>query len=355
MAFTLTLLLELCLLMLVVAKESARFLGAYPPELQENSTANSTATGTIPGKACFSVPGCRGLGGDCCPAPDGMYLACCSAPVASADPKTLPAEPSTQPSVQSSAVPTVPPTLSSELWDFPPASAIVPGAKALPMEPFCDHANVGYPNCGNAARCAGEYHVNGSSRILRATSEACAYVTFKTGLSLKDVLQLDAEVFISAHTCNKLDNMAFWFFQTVEQGDAWLQPTQHWDAVSEVDLVETYIGPGNVNSINTNFAATGLHRQWPNLTIEGGMHQHVTMWQDADGAGCPSTRKSGYMGDLRTLDYGTPLPVVSVYVAHCAPGAPCCQGEGCKKLQKDPNTASVCITAKKCADPTRSE
>lgn len=214
------------------------------------------------------------------------------------------------------------------------------------MEPFCDRANVGFPNCGAAARCEGEYSVDGPTLTLQATTDACAYVTFKTGLSLLDVLQLNADVFISSHTCHKYDNMAFWFFQTVEVGDAFEQPTQHWDAVSEVDLMETYIGPGNVNSINTNFAATGLHRQWPNVTIEGGVHQHVTMWQDVKGGGCPTKRESGYMGGLQAIEYGESLPVVSIYVAHCAPGAPCCQGDGCKRLQGDPNTAWGCITVK---------
>lgn len=223
---------------------------------------------------------------------------------------------------------------------------VATGAIGLPMTPFCDRTNVGFPNCGDAARCEGEYSVDGATRTLRATTDKCAYVTFRTGLSLMDVLQLDAELFITERTCNKYDNLAFWFFQTVEHGDAWQQPTKHWDAVSEVDLMETYIGPGNVNSINTNFAATGLHRQWQNFTIEGGMHQHVTMWQDVEGKGCPTSRPSGYMGDLQTLDYGTHLPVVSVYVAHCAPGAPCCEGKDCKRLQRDPSTASGCITVK---------
>lgn len=214
------------------------------------------------------------------------------------------------------------------------------------MEPSCDSKNVGFPNCGEAAKCDGEYSVDGPTRTLRASSDNCAYVTFRTDLSLRDVLQLDADVFVEANTCRRYDNLAFWFFQTVESGDALEKPAEHWDALSEVDLFETYIGPGNVNSINTNFAATSLHRQWPNVTIEGGMHQHVTMWQDLEKSGCPSSRTSAYLFDKGSIDYEAPLDVVSIYVAHCAPGAPCCQGDGCKHLQGQPNTAWGCITVK---------
>jgi len=215
------------------------------------------------------------------------------------------------------------------------------------MEPSCDHVNVGFPNCGDAARCEGEHIKSGSTRTLRATSDKCSYVTFKTDLTLDQVLQLDAEAFIAPGTCSRQDNLAFWFFQTIDTGDALVEPRSHWDAFSEVDLFETYIGPGGVNSINTNFAATGLHMQWKNFTIVGGMRQHITMWQDVENAaGCPTTRKAGMLGGLTTIEYGASLPVVSIFVAHCAPGAPCCQGAECTKLQADPKTARGCITVK---------
>uniref|UniRef100_A0A7S2P8Z2 Uncharacterized protein n=1 Tax=Zooxanthella nutricula TaxID=1333877 RepID=A0A7S2P8Z2_9DINO len=214
------------------------------------------------------------------------------------------------------------------------------------MEPSCDHINVGGPNCGANARCAGEYAVAGSTRTLKATSAHCAYVTFKTGLSLGDVLQMDADVFITAGTCHKLDNLAFWFFQTSDRGDPLEEPATHWDALSEVDLMETYIGVGGVNSVNTNFAATGIHKQWKGFTIVGGVRQHVTMWQDVTGGSCPKTRTSGILNGVETVDYGKELPVVAIYVAHCDFGAPCCEGEGCKALQGEPTTAFGCITVK---------
>jgi hypothetical protein len=215
------------------------------------------------------------------------------------------------------------------------------------MRPSCDHLNVGFPNCGELARCEGEYGESGSTRFLRASSEKCAYVTFKTSLSLRQVLQLDADAFITPGTCNHLDNLAFWFFQTLPEGDALEEPTTHWDAFSEVDLFETYIGPGGVNSINTNFAATGVHMQWEDFTIVGGMRQHITMWQDTENAaGCPATRTAALLNGLTTIEYGKELPVVSIYVAHCAPGAPCCMGAECKELQSDPKTARGCITVK---------
>uniref|UniRef100_A0A7S2LVX2 Uncharacterized protein n=1 Tax=Zooxanthella nutricula TaxID=1333877 RepID=A0A7S2LVX2_9DINO len=214
------------------------------------------------------------------------------------------------------------------------------------MEPSCDRINVGLPNCGDGAMCAGEYTAVGSTRTLKATSAACAYVTFKTGLSLTDVLQLDADVFIAPGTCKPYDNLGFWFFQTAELGAPLQEPNSHWDAMSEVDLMETYIGPGAVNSINTNFAATGLAKQWTGFTIEGGVRQHVTMWQDVEGTNCPKTRASGILIGTESVDYGKELPVVAIYVAHCAPGSPCCEGEGCKALQGLPDTAFGCITVK---------
>jgi len=46
----------------------------------------TTLTPTPASAACAANAGCIGLGGDCCPAPDGMMLACCSAiPPAPAD------------------------------------------------------------------------------------------------------------------------------------------------------------------------------------------------------------------------------------------------------------------------------
>jgi len=225
----------------------------------------------------------------------------------------------------------------------PPA----PGFRALPMEPSCDHANVGAPNCGEAARCHGEYGVEGTARTLTATSDSCAYVTFKTSLTLDRVLQMDADAFISPGTCSQYDNLAFWFFQTIDDGDALEEPTTHWDAFSEVDLFESYIGPGGVNSVNSNFAATGIHRAWQNFTIVGGMRQHLTMWKDPENeAGCPATRTAAMLNGLTTVQYGKELPVVSIYVAHCAPGAPCCTGADCKRLQSDSSTAHGCITVK---------
>jgi len=269
----------------------------------------SLAPKTFARKECSGNPGCAGLGGDCCPASTGMALACC--------------------------------------WDAQAPSATPPDSRALAMVPSCDHLNVGFPNCGDAVRCEGEYSESGSTRTLRATSDHCAYVTFKTGLSLDQVLQLDADTFLTPGTCSRQDNLGFWFFQTVGTGVAEEEPTSHWDALSEVDLFETYIGPGGVNSINTNFAATGLHMQWKNFTIVGGMRQHITMWQDVENAaGCPATRQAGMLTGLTTVEYGTPLPVVSVFVTHCAPGAPCCTGDACKQLQSDPHTARACITVK---------
>jgi len=125
------------------------------------------------------------------------------------------------------------------------------------------------------------------------------------------------------------------------------EPASSWDALSEVDLMETYIGPGGVNSINSNFAGMGLARHWTEHTIVGGVHGHVTMWVDVDNAaGCPTQRTVGLLGGLQAIEYGKTLPVVSVYVARCEPGRPCCTGEGCKQLQSDPRTASACITVK---------
>lgn len=215
------------------------------------------------------------------------------------------------------------------------------------MEPNCDYANVGIPNCGEDARCEGEYTSTGNTRVLKATSDKCAFVTFKSGIGLEEVLQLDADVFIEANTCSVHDNLAFWFFQTTEYGDALAEPASHWDALSEVDLVETYIGVGGPNSINTNFAATGRHIHWQNFTIVGGMHRHVTMWVDVDNdAGCPAFRDSGFLNGLEAIHYGESLPVVSVYVVNCAPGAPCCQGDSCKEFQNHETTARACITVK---------
>jgi len=260
---------------------------------------------TPPPQACESNSGCRGLGGDCCPAPTGEYLACCAAP------------------------------------------PLVPGPQALPMTPSCDYVNVGHPNCGDAAKCESEYTVSGGTRMLKATSESCAFVTFRTELSLSDVLQLDADVFITDGTCGQLDNLAFWFFQTVEGGNPEEELTSHWDAYSEVDLMETYIGVGGINSINTNFAAVGLHTNWQDVTITGGVYQHVTMWQDVDNAfGCPATRSSGPLEGSEPHDFGKDLPVVSLYVAHCVAGGPCCEGDACKELQSHPDTARACITVK---------
>jgi len=265
---------------------------------------------TFAHKECSANPGCGDLGGDCCPSSTGAMLACC---------------------FNNSHEPRAPPSRSLPLT----------------MEASCDHLNVGSPNCGDDARCKGEFSKSGSTHILNATSEHCAYVTFKTGLSLSDVLQLDADTFITPGTCSRLDNLGFWFFQTVDRGAVLEQPTTHWDAFSEVDLFESYIGPGGVNSINTNFAATGIHRQWNNFTVTGGMRQHVTMWQDTENTqGCPATRSSALLTGLTTLKYGMELPVVSVYVAHCAPGASCCTGAECKRLQADPQTARGCITVK---------
>lgn len=229
-----------------------------------------------------------------------------------------------------------------------PVKAGVPtGSVALPMVPSCDHAMVGYPNCGEAARCQGEYEATGSTRTLKATSDKCAYVTFKTSLTLDQVLQMDADAFITSSTCSQYDNLAFWFFQTIPVGDALEEPTSHWDGFSEVDLFESYIGPGGVNSVNSNFAATGVHVAWQDFTIVGGMRQHITMWVDTENeAGCPATRAAGMLNGLTTVEYGKELPVVSIYVAHCAPGAPCCTGDACKALQSDPQTARGCITVK---------
>lgn len=220
------------------------------------------------------------------------------------------------------------------------------------MEPSCDDHNVGFPNCGDYTRCEGEYIVNGSTRSLRATSQSCGYVTFRTELSLQDVLQLDADLYIAEHTCSERDNIAFWFFQTAEKGDAIEEPMTHWDAFSEVDLMETLVGPGGVNSINSNFAALALERsghdkQWLNSTITGGVHQHITMWQDVENTASCARERSRASMFTRWVTYDEPLPVVSIYVAHCAPGRPCCEGEECKKLQSDPDTAHGCVTVKK--------
>merc|ERR1711920_897391 len=174
----------------------------------------------------------------------------------------------------------------------------------------------------------------------------------QTELSLQDVLQLDADLYVAEHTCSERDNIAFWFFQTAEKGDAIEEPMTHWDAFSEVDLMETFIGPGGVNSINSNFAALelenagGRNRHWLNYSITGGVRQHITMWQDVENAaGCERERSRASMFTW-WVTYDEPLPVVSIYVAHCAPGKPCCEGEGCKKLQSDPNTAHGCVTVK---------
>merc|ERR1711920_790491 len=146
----------------------------------------------------------------------------------------------------------------------------------------------------------------------------------QTELSLQDVLQLDADLYVAEHTCSERDNIAFWFFQTAEKGDAIEEPMTHWDAFSEVDLMETFIGPGGVNSINSNFAALelenagGRNRHWLNYTITGGVRQHITMWQDVENAAsCERERNRASMFTW-WVSYDEPLPVVSIYVAHCA-------------------------------------
>lgn len=340
----------LCILPAAFAEEVPRFLQPRPSAVQSNERSDENATVDGRGPACFEWADCNGLGGDCCPAPDGMYLSCCNAPALPAPAAALAPTPTSEPTPATTLALTeasTPAPTSAPIEVSAPASAQAPLlGRALPMWPMCDRANVGFPNCGDAARCEGEYSVDGTTRTLRATSQSCAYVTFKTGLSLKDVVQLDADVYISKGTCSKQDNLAFWFFQTAEKGDAISESMTHWDGFSEVDFMETYIGPGGVNSVNSNFAATGLHRQWPNVSITGGVRQHVTMWQDTENsAGCPSDRDSASMF-TRWVEYAAPLPVVSIYVAHCAPGAPCCQGDSCRELQGDPNTARACVTVK---------
>mmetsp|Transcript_111980 Transcript_111980/g.280574 ORF Transcript_111980/g.280574 Transcript_111980/m.280574 type:complete len:96 (-) Transcript_111980:28-315(-) len=93
------------------------------------------------------------------------------------------------------------------------------------MVSSCDHFNVGFPNCGDEVRCQGEYGERGSTRTLKATSNHCSYANCKTDLSLDKVLQLDADTFITSVACSPLENLAFWFFQTVDIWNAREEPT----------------------------------------------------------------------------------------------------------------------------------
>lgn len=69
-----------CWVLCALGEDSSAPRQPQPAGLPSNLTSAAAAP------SCSLWSGCRGLGGDCCPAPDGMRLACCDAP----DPKPFP-------------------------------------------------------------------------------------------------------------------------------------------------------------------------------------------------------------------------------------------------------------------------